>query len=277
MRWRRTTKFKTREEGVMNIVVAVGLLLMTILAAPTASLAAEAVGIRHTITCLMCAPDITESLHITRSTGAASVVVQVNVYDANGIVVGSFIQADPAGTFLAQQIAFTSSQVLASAGLPAGLYAGILFDASLTTNLFYEQVALNDAGVAGILTGRGNLYNYFTSAAGGIFALTLYPEVGTGLLNFFVCNNPANNMATFLGVPGPAPGAQALSSLVTAGGNLVQNNFPTQNLFARPLSQISPAGPAGGSLFIFPPGATVMACVKFIRITGNGSVAGYTY
>jgi hypothetical protein len=261
----------------MKVVAAFGLLLVAILAAPTASIASEAIGIAHTITCLQCAPDIVESLHVARSTGAASVVLQLNVYDANGIALGNFIKADPAGTFLAQQVAFTTSQVLSGAGLPAGLYAGILFDSSLLTNIFYEQIGLNASGVAGILTGRGNLYNYFTAAQGGSFALTLFPESGTGLLNFLVCNNPANNMATFLGVPGPAPGAQATARLITAGGDQILNNFATQNLFARPLSAISPGGISGGSLFLLPPGATRMACVKFVRISGFGTVGGYTY
>lgn len=266
----------------MKAALAFVLLLVTILVvAPTDVLAAEARGIRHTITCFMCPPDAVDSYHVARSTGAASVVLQVNIYDINGIVVGNFILADPGGTFLSQQVAFTSSQALQAAGQLPGLWTAILFDASLVTNIWYEQIAVNSQGVAGILTGRGNLYNYFNAAEGGVWALTLVPEFVsgqvTGFVNVFVCNNPANNMATFLGLAGPAPGAQAVAQLITVAGNLVNNNFPTQNLFHRPLAQISPAGPAGGSLVILPPGATRMACVRFIRITGFGTVGGYTY
>ena len=270
------------KESGTKVAVAFGLLLAAILMAPTASLAAEARGIRHTITCFQCPPDISQSVHIARSTLAASVVLQTDIYDVNGIRAGSFILADPAGTFLAQQIAFTTSDALTSAGLPNGLYAAILYDASLVTNIFYEQIGLNAAGVAGILTGRGNLYNYFSTAGGGVFALVLFPEItgtgaSTGLTNVFVCNNPANNMATFLGVPGPGPGQQAVALLITAAGNQVINNFPTQNLFQRFVTQINPAGTSGGSLFINPPGATLMACVKFVRIQGFGTIGGYTY
>ena len=270
------------KESGTKVAVAFGLLLAAILMAPTASLAAEARGIRHTITCFQCPPDISQSVHIARSTLAASVVLQTDIYDVNGIRAGSFILADPAGTFLAQQIAFTTSDALTSAGLPNGLYAAILYDASLVTNIFYEQIGLNAAGVAGILTGRGNLYNYFSTAGGGVFALVLFPEItgtgaSTGWTNVFVCNNPANNMATFLGVPGPGPGQQAVALLITAAGNQVINNFPTQNLFQRFVTQINPAGTSGGSLFINPPGATLMACVKFVRIQGFGTIGGYTY
>jgi hypothetical protein len=265
----------------MKTAVALSLLLLALIAVPTGSLAFEAEGIFHAIPCLQCGPDIIESLHIARSTGGASVVIQVDVYDENGIVRGSFIIPDPAGTFLARQIAFTTSQVLTQAGLPAGLYAGILFDASRATPIFYEQVGLNASGVAGVLTGRGNLYNYFRTGDGGVFALTLYPEIAgggpTGLINFFVCNNPANNMATFIGIPGPAPGDQAVARLVTTLGDVNVNNFATKNIVARPLAQLSAAGVAGGSLFMLPPGNTFMACVKFIRIAGDGIVAGYTY
>jgi hypothetical protein len=251
------------------------------------SVAAEAVGIRHAIPCFLCPPDAVETVHVVRSTGAASVVVQVNIYDVNGIVVGNFIQADPAGTFQARQIAFLSSTALAANNLAAGLFAGVLFDASLATALFYEQIAIGPGGISGVLTGRGNLYNYFTAAVGGAWALVLYPEIGgggalTGLVNFFVCNNPANNMATFLGVPGAAPGAQGVAQLVTVNGDLIVNNFATQNLFGRPLTAISPSGNQGGSLRLLPPGAgaaaTVIACLKFVRIASlNSTVGNYTY
>ena len=261
----------------MKTAVAFSLLLVAVLIAPTASLAAEARGIRHAIPCFQCAPDAPESVHVVRSTLAVSVVVQVNIYDVNGIVIGNYIQADPAGTFLARQIVFTTTAALVANGLPLGLYAGVLFDASLVTNLWYEQIALGPGGISGILTGRGNLYNYFGAA--GAWALTLFPEGSTGLTNFFVCNNPANNMATFLGIPGPAPASQAVIQLVTVNGDLVVNNVPTQNLFARSLSQLSP-GATGGSLFIFPPAPTLIICVKFVRINVPGlvsTVGGYTY
>lgn len=270
----------------MKAAVAFALLLVAVLLAPTATFASEAFGIRHAIPCFQCPPDAPESVHVVRSTGAGSVVVQVNVYDASGIVVGSFQQVDSAGTFQARQIAFKTSDALAANGLPAGLYAGILFDASLATSLFYEQIAIGPGGISGLLTGRGNLYNYFTAGQLGAWALVLYPETAlgspTGLINFFVCNNPANNMATFLGVPSVPPGAQGIAQLVTVAGDLIANNFPTQNLFGRLLTQITPAGASGGSLRLLPPGAgataTVIACVKFVRIASlNSSVGGYTY
>jgi hypothetical protein len=270
----------------MKRAVALGLMLFAVLAAPTASVALEARGIRHAIPCFMCPPDATEGLHIVRSTGAAPVVVDVNIYDVNGIFVGAFIIADPAGTFQAQQIAFVSSTALTQNSLPAGLYAAILFDGSLATQLYYEEVALGPSGVTGILTGRGDLYNYFTAAQAGAWALVLYPEVAggtlTGLSNVFVCNVPSNNMATFLGIPGAAPGAQGVAQLVTVTGDLVLNNFTVQNLFMRNLTAISPGGGGGGSLRLLPPGAgataTRIACVKILRIDSlNSSTLGYTY
>jgi hypothetical protein len=261
----------------MRVHVAVGVLLMAILAVPTAGLAVEAFGQRHWIPCVQCAPDVVESVHVARSTGAASITLQLNFYDTNGISSGAALFIDPAGTFLAQQIAFTTSAALAQAGLPSALWAGVLFNSSNVTNVFYEQIAINAQGVAGILTGRGDGYNYFSAAQGGVFALTLVPEGNTGLSNFFTCNNPANNMATFLGITGPGVGAQAVASLITTGGNQVLNNFPTQNLFRRPVGQINAAGTAGGSLFLFPPTTTKMACVKAIVIQGLGTVVGYTY
>ncbi len=266
----------------MKLFSALGLLLVAILTVPTASLAFEARGVRHAIPCFQCAPDIPESFHVARSTAAPAVVLQTNIYDQNGIVLANAIFVDPAGTFLAQQIAFTTTQALTQAGLPAGLYSAVLFDASLVTNIFYEQIALNALGVVGILTGRGTgpgvvPYNYFTAAAGGAFALTLVPETQFNVVNFFVCNNPANNMATFLGVPGPTAGAQGVAQLVTAAGTVLLNNFVTRNLFARRLTDLTPDGAAGGSLFLFPPDATIMACVKFIRIDGDGTTGGYTF
>ena len=265
----------------MKGFMAVGLLLVALLAAPTASLAFEARGVRHAIVCLQC-PDIPQSFHVARSTAAPSVVLQTNIYDQNGIVLGNFIIADPAGTFLAQQIAFTTTQALTAAGLPTGLYSGILFDASLVTNIFYEQIALGPAGVVGVLTGRGTgpgivPYNYFNAAAGGAFALTLVPETQFAVVNVLVCNNPANNMATFLGVPGPAPGQQGVAQLITAGGNIVINNFPVQNTFSALVTAVSPGGQNGGSLFLLPPTTTIIACVKLVRIGGDGTVGGYTY
>lgn len=264
----------------MKAAVRFSLLLLAILIAPTASFAVEAQGIFHVIPCFQCAPDAPESVHVVRSTGAAPVVVQVNIYEQNGILVGTFIQADPAGTFQARQIAFNTSTALTSNGLPTALYAGVLFDASLLTQIFYEQIAIGPGGISGILTGRGNLYNYFTAAVGGAWALVLYPEIGTGLTNFFVCNNPANQMAAFIGIPGPAAGAQGIAQLVTVNGDLVTNNFSTQSSFARTLVAISPSGASGGSLRLLPPGTTRMACVKFVRINVPGlvsSVGGYTY
>jgi hypothetical protein len=270
----------------MKRTAVLALMLLAAFANPTASMALEARGVTHAIPCFMCPPDATETIHIVRSTGAASVVVTVNIYDVNGIAIGSFIQADPAGTFQAQQISFLSSTALAANGLPAGLYAGILFDGSLATQLYYEQVAIGPGGVTGILTGRGDLYNYFTAAQAGAWALVLYPEVVggnvTGLSNVFVCNVPSNNMATFFGIPGAAPGAQAVAQLVTVGGNLVVNNFPVQNLFMRHLTDISPAGGAGGSLRLLPPGtgatATRIACVRILRIVQlNSSSMAYSY
>jgi len=266
----------------MKVFSALGLLLVAILAAPTASLAFEVRGARHAIPCFQCLPDIVQSFHVVRSTAAAaSVVLQVNIYDVNGIVLGNAVFVDIAGNFLSQQVAFTTAQALTQAGLPNGLYAAILFDASLVADLLYEQIALNAGGVAGILTGRGTgpgitPYNYFSTAAGGVFALTLVPETQFNVVNFFVCNNPANNMATFLGVPGPSPGQQGVAQLVTADGIVVLNTFVTQSLFARRVTDISPGGQNGGSLFLNPPGATIMACVKFIRIGGDGTVGGYT-
>ncbi len=262
-----------------KLAAVFGLLLVAILVLPTASVAVEAVGQRHGIPCFQCGPDAPESIHIARSTGAAAVVLQTNIYDANGILVGTFTIADPAGTFLTQQIVFTTTGALASASpapLPAGLYSAVLF-ASPLTDIFYEQAAVNAGGVAGILTGRGDLYNYL----GVSRALTLYPEVSggapTGLVNFFVCNNPANNMATFLGIPSPAVGAQAVAQIFTPAGNMVFANFLTQSTFARPLVQLSAAGVSGGSLFISAPGATRMSCVKFVRIGTTVSVGSYTY
>ena len=266
----------------MRVFSALSLLLVTILAAPTGSPAFEVRGARHAIPCFQCLPDIAQSFHVVRSTHAtASVVLQVNIYDVNGIVLGSAVFVDIAGSFLAQQVAFTTTQALTQVGLPNGLYAAILFDASLGADLLYEQIALNAGGVAGILTGRGTgpgtaPYNYFSTAAGGAFALTLVPETQFNVVNFFVCNNPANNMATFLGVPGPAAGAQGVAQLVTAAGNAIPNNFTTQNLFAKRLTDLTPDGAAGGSLFIFPPGSTIIACVSFIRFNGGGTVGGYT-
>ena len=261
----------------MKAAVAFSLLLVVILAVPTAGLAVEAAGIRHWIPCFQCPPDIAQSVHVARSTGAAAIIIQVNIYDASGIILGSAIFPDAAGTFLARQIFFLTTDALTQTGLPSALYSAVLFNASNVTFVFYEQVGLNAQGVAGILTGRGDGYNYFTTGGGGVFALTLAPEGGTGLTNFFVCNNPANQMATFLGIPGPAAGAQAAALLITTAWDLVTNNFGTVSTFARLLSQISPAGVSGGSLFINPPGATRMACVKFLRIAGFGTVGGYTY
>jgi len=270
-----------RQEGAMKVFSALGLLLVAILAAPPASLAFEVRGARHAIPCFQCSPDIVQSFHVVRTTATASVVLQVNIYDVNGLVLGSAVFVDLAGTFLGQQVAFTTTQALTQTGLPNGLYAAILFDASLAADLFYEQIGLNAGGVAGILTGRGTgpgitPYNYFSTAAGGVFALTLVPETQFNVVNFFVCNNPANNMATFLGVPGPSPGQQGVAQLVTADGIVVLNTFVTQSLFARRVTDISPGGQNGGSLFLNPPGATIMACVKFIRIGGDGTVGGYT-
>jgi len=270
----------------MKRTTALVLMLLAVLAVPTVSMALEARGITHAIPCFMCPPDAAETIHIVRSTGATAVVVTVNIYDVNGIAIGSFIQADPAGTFQAQQVSFLTSTALAANGLPAGLYAAILFDGSLATQLYYEQMAIGPNGITGILTGRGDLYNYFTAAQTGAWALVLYPElVGanvTGLSNVFVCNVPSNNMATFFGIPGAPPGSQGVAQLVTVGGNLVVNNFPVQNLFMRHLTDISPAGSAGGSLRLLPPGtgasATRMACVKILRIAQlNSSTLGYTY
>jgi hypothetical protein len=257
----------------MKAIAAFCLLVVTIFAVPTDSLAAEGRGVRQWIVCLQCSPDIDESLHIARSSSAAAIVLQLNVYDANGIFLGSAIFPDPAGTFLAQQVPFLTTQVLAQAALPAGLYAGVLFNASSGTQIFYEQLGINAQGIAGILTGRGDGYNY----AGTTLALTLYPENGTGLLNFFICNNPANNMATFLGIPGPAPGAQGIAQLITAAGDLSIANFPAQNLFQRSVTQLNPGGAAGGSLILGAPGGTLIECVKTIRIQDFGIVAGYTY
>jgi len=263
----------------MKTLLAIGLLLVAGLATPTASPALEARGVRHAIPCFMCAPDIVESFHIARSTAPAAVVLQTNIYDTNGILLGNFILADPAGTFLARQVVFSSSQALTQAALPAGLYSAVLFDSLLVTNIFYEQVALNAAGVVGILTGRGTgpgaPYNYNTALT-GVLSLTLAPD-GVGITNFFVCNNPANNMAAFLGVPGPTPGQQGVAQFINTTRELVINNFATPNLFARPLSQISPGGTVGGSLNLIPPGATMMSCVRFLRFTAGATVGGYTY
>lgn len=265
----------------MKVFAALGLLLVTILAVPPASLAFEVRGARQAIPCFQCSPDVVQSFHVVRSTAAAPVVLQVNIYDVDGVVVGDAVFVDIAGTFLAQQVTFTTTQALTQAGLPNGLYSAILFDASLGSNLLYEQIALNAGGVAGILTGRGTgpgitPYNYFSTAAGGAFALTLVPETQFNVVNFFVCNNPANNMAAFLGVTGPTPGAVGVAELVTASGTVLLNSFVTQNLFARRLTDLTPDGALGGSLFILPPGATIIACVRFIRINGDGTVGGYT-
>ena len=266
----------------MKTAVMFGLLLVAVLIAPTASFAVEALGIKHAIPCFQCAPDAPDSVHVARNTAPVSLIINVDIYDANGIKLGQFIIPDPAGTFFGRQVVFTTAQALAAASpsaLPNGLYAAVIFDSAVVANILYEGIGLGPGGITGVLTGRGNLYGY----AGVTRALTLFPEsVGgtpTGLTNFFVCNNPANNMATFLGVAGPAPGAQGVAQLFTVAGDIVLNNYATQNLFARPLSALSP-GASGGTLFLVSPGATVMSCVKFVRVNVPGlvsTVGGYTY
>lgn len=268
----------------MKALIAIALLLVAILVSPTASLALEARGVRHAIPCFTCAPDVVEAWHLTRSTAGPAVVMQVNIYDVNGIQVGNFVTVDPAGTFFARLISFSSSQALTQASpvaLPVGLYSAILFDSAGVTEIFYEQIALNAVGSVGILTGRGTgpgaPYGYKT-AAQGVFALTIAPEGPPfGTSNFFVCNNPANDMATFLGVPGPAPGNQGVAEFVNNAGDLSLTNFAAQSTFARSLLQISPGGASGGSLALAPPGATIMSCVRFLRIAGAPTLGAYTY
>src|SRR5712691_8568932 len=172
----------------MKVLSALGLLLVAILAAPTASLAFEVRGARQAIPCFQCSPDIVQSFHVVRSTASASVVLQINIYDVDGIGLGNAVFVDVAGTFLGQQVAFTTTQALTQVGLPNGLYAAVLFDASLGSVLLYEQIALNAGGVVGLLTGRGTgpgvtPYNYFSTAAGGAFALTLFPETQFHVVN----------------------------------------------------------------------------------------------
>jgi hypothetical protein len=269
----------------MKPVVALSLVLLAVSMIPTASFAAEAFGIRHGVPCFQCSPDAVEAVHVVRAVAQTSVVVQVNIYDASGILKGNFTIADPGGSTVARQIAFTSTQALSSISLPSGLYSAVLFESTQTVDTFYEEITLGPGGITGILTGRGDLYGYATSG-NPTHALTLFPEqvsgIPTGLTNFFVCNIPANDMATFLAIPGPAAGALAIAEAFTVDGQSVMNNYTTSSTFAQSLSQLSP-GVTGGSLALFAPFSPVgqkISCVKWVRINVPGltsTLGHYTY
>jgi hypothetical protein len=269
----------------MKALTAIGLLLVAALMNPTASLALEARGIRHAIPCFMCAPDVVEAWHLTRSTSTATVIINANIYDASGIRVGNFVIVDQGGTFLARLISFPTSLALAQATpvpLPVALYSAVLFESTQATEIFYEQIGLNALGSVGILTGRGTgptavPYGYKTGAE-RVRALTIAPEGPPfGTSNFFVCNNPANDMAAFLAVPALVLGSIGIAQFIDNNGNIAVSNFPTQSTFARSLLQLSPGGALGGSLELLPIGGSVMSCVRFLRIAGAPTLAAYTY